>query len=65
MSKSKKRTKVNLWFSEREARADRFFFVPVKKGKKKKVTRCTGITLDTQPPSDTSEFLTAAYLPIN
>ncbi|MCX6583174.1 MAG: hypothetical protein NT166_23615 [Candidatus Aminicenantes bacterium] len=63
MSKLKKRTKVNLWFSEREARADRFFFVPVKKGKK--VTRCTGITLDKQPPSDTSVFLAAAYLPIN
>ena len=60
MKKSKK--KFNLWLSRRKAKQGRLFFVPSRDGKK--VVKCTAITMDEKPPSKTSVFLSAAYLPI-
>lgn len=60
MKKSKK--KFNLWFSKRKAKQGQLFFVP--SGDGKKVVKCTAITMDEKPPTKTSLFLSAAYLPI-
>jgi len=63
MKKLAKKEKVCLWFSERKAKDGKFFFVPIEDGKK--LAKCTEITMDKEPPSDSSVFLSAAYLPIN
>ena len=54
--------KINLWYSESKAKEGKFFYVPTGDGKN--VEKCTGITLDDAPPSDTSEFLAAEFLDI-
>ena len=59
---SKKKERVNLWHSEKKAQKGGYFFIPIDGGKK--VIKCTGITLDDEPPSDSSEFLFEAFLPI-
>lgn len=58
----KLKEKVNLWFSPERAKKGKYYFIPIEDGKK--VVKCTGITLDKDPPSNSSKFLTAAYLPI-
>ena len=58
----KKKEKVNLWFSKEKAQKGEYYFIPIDDGKK--VVKCTGITLNKEPPSDSSEFLSAAYLTI-
>ncbi|UCH96472.1 MAG: hypothetical protein JSV88_06390 [Candidatus Aminicenantes bacterium] len=62
MKKLKKEEKVNLWFSKSKAKKGKLFFVPIEDGKK--VVKCTAITMDEKPPSKTSVFLSAAFLPI-
>ena len=62
MKKLKEKEKVNLWFSQKEAQNGKYFFIPINDGKK--VVKCTGITLNKEPPSESSEFLSTAYLPI-
>jgi hypothetical protein len=62
MKKLVKREKVNLWFSKGEAKKGKLFFVPCEDCKK--VVKCTAITRDKKPPSVSSVFLSAAYLPI-
>jgi hypothetical protein len=52
-----------LWFSERKAKDGKFFFVPLEGGKK--IAKCTEITMDKEPPSESSKFLSAAYLPLS
>lgn len=63
MKELKKKEKVCLWFSERKAKDGKFFFVPLEGGKK--LAKCTEITMEKEPPSESSKFLSAAYLPIN
>jgi len=58
----KLKEKVNLWFSQEKAQKGKYYFIPIEDGKK--VVKCTGITLDKVPPSESSKFLSAAYLPI-
>ena len=62
MKKQRKREKVNLWYSETKAQEGKYFFFPCAGGKE--VIKCTGITLDNQPPSDSSKFLSDFYLPL-
>ena len=59
--KMKKKEKVNLWFSENKAKDGKFFFVPIRKGKK--IVKCTALTTAKEPPDDGSVFLSAVYLP--
>jgi hypothetical protein len=58
----KLKEKVNLWFSQEKAQKGKYYFIPIDDGKK--VVKCTGITLDNVPPSNSSVFLSTAYLPI-
>lgn len=63
MKKLKNRHKAYLWFSKKNARKGKFFFVPTGEGKKLAV--CTEITMDKEPPDSTSFFLSTTYLPKN
>jgi hypothetical protein len=56
------RIKVNLWYSERQAKKGRIYHVPLSTTEDDEVTKCTAITTDRQPPTDTAKFVTAEYL---
>lgn len=57
-----KHKKVTLWYSPQQAKKGKVFFVPVKDGEE--LEECTGITLDQEPPSESSQFVSLAYLPV-
>ncbi len=58
-----KEKKVRLWFSQKKAEEGKVFYVPSKDGKE--VTRCTAMSLDNEPPTESSEFIREEYLPLD
>lgn len=56
------RVKVNLWYSERQAKKGRIYHVPISLSEDDKVAKCTDITMDREPPTDTAKFIAVEYL---
>ncbi len=52
--------KYNLWYSAQRAERGEIFHVPCQETNE--VTRCTAITMDQTPPTESSEFISIAYL---
>ncbi len=54
------RQKVYLWFSHDDARDGKVYHVPQEEGKEP--VKCTAITTDPTPPTESSKFLQATFL---
>jgi hypothetical protein len=56
------RIKVNLWYSESQAKKGRIYHIPLSTSDEDEITTCTAITPDQKPPTDSAKFVTAEYL---